>query len=328
MQTLKRFIALVGVLTSTQFVRADIEGVPVVPRVYVIIGENTKLNQLTIHKLPYLMGTLAPQSAVLANYWALTHYSLPNYIGLHSGQWLVSQQLDGSPDSCLCDPHAHNPPCPCTQDVPNLFSQLQTAGLSFYSWTQSMPTPCDFIGTSLYGLDHNPQLYFVNVDGSICQTTNIPASSPANGTSMQAFLDAVNSNTVGAYNFIVPNECNNGENNCNSAPAGPLPAFDAFLQSIVPTIQADINARGGILIVLFDEGTGGGVYAENDHYGGNVMWLAWGPQVIPGIYSDYYQYGHYSHLRTVQDLLGLASQGYPYLGNATSVPPITGIWNV
>jgi hypothetical protein len=49
-------------------------GVPALGPVFVIIGENAPLSQLNKNTAPYLLGTLAPASAWLTNYWGTTHY--------------------------------------------------------------------------------------------------------------------------------------------------------------------------------------------------------------------------------------------------------------
>lgn len=306
-------------------VLSAVEGVPPLNHVFVIVGENTEIGQLTTSKMPYLMGVLAPQSAVLTNYWALTHYSLPNYIGLHSGQWTTAQQLDGG----VAANH---------QTVDNLFNQLRTAGLTHTTWLESQAAPCYLVDSGAKAtmnpcpVHHNPQPYFDNVNGvtaspnnqgsAYCQLTNLPASSPAGGVGMDLFLQALASNasTIANYNLIIPNACNDAHDNCQ--PNGnPLITFDQWLQNVVPRIQSYIVQNGGLLIILFDEGTGGSVNSAN---GGNVLWLAWGPHVAAGTSSAPYPLGHYSHLRTLQDGFNLVGQGY--LSNATSVQPINGIW--
>ena len=54
------------------------EGVPSFGHVFVIIGENTELSQVTANNAPYLMGTFKPKSAWLTGYFATTHYSEAN----------------------------------------------------------------------------------------------------------------------------------------------------------------------------------------------------------------------------------------------------------
>jgi hypothetical protein len=110
------------------------EGVPAFGKVFLIIGENTTFSQLDKNSAPYLTGTLEQNSAWLTNYFAVTHYSEANYVAITSGQFTECEQLDGSAASCH-------------QNVPNLFAQLDTAGVSWQSWMESMPAPCYLLKT-------------------------------------------------------------------------------------------------------------------------------------------------------------------------------------
>src|SRR5712691_8935386 len=98
------------------------EGVPAIGHVFVIIGENTALGQLSAKRTPYLIDTLKPASA-----WVTNDYSFPvdgslaNYIGMTSGQYM------------RCDIN-NNLPVKCHQDVNNLFHQLDQAGLTWKLW--------------------------------------------------------------------------------------------------------------------------------------------------------------------------------------------------
>ncbi|TMK97221.1 MAG: hypothetical protein E6G40_09045, partial [Actinobacteria bacterium] len=85
-----------------------IEGVPSFEHVFVIMGENTELGQINTQNAPYLLNTVKQQSAWLTQYFAVTHFSEANYVGMMSGQFTGCQQFDGSAASCH-------------QDVENLF---------------------------------------------------------------------------------------------------------------------------------------------------------------------------------------------------------------
>lgn len=302
------------------------EGVPDLNHVFVIVGENTPLSQINKNTAPYLLNTLMPASASLTNYWATTHYSEANYVALTSGQFTECQQLDGSAASCH-------------QDVPNLFQQLRDAGKGFSTWSESMPGNCylassgDAASLNIYAPKHNPQLFFDNVNGVVqsadnqgsayCQSSNFSASaSPFNANDMSAFQQALasNSDRIRAFNLIVPNNCENGHDNCR--PSGnPINQFDDFLRRVVPSIQSYISVYGGVLIVIFDEGLDNSPWrAVKFGNGGNVAFTAWGPQVRKGSYSTG-PYTHYSLLRTLENGFNLG-----YLGNAASVSPIAEIW--
>jgi hypothetical protein len=167
---------------------------------------------------------------------------------------------------------------------------------------------------------------FVNANdqgGALCKATNIATggTGPNDMSGFEAAL-AADSSTISDFNLVVPNECEDAHSNCK--PAGnPIGQFDAFLAREVPLIQEYINAHGGLLIVTFDEGvTNSPNRAVKFGNGGNVVWLAWGPQVKKGTYTDG-PYTHYGLLRTLEDGFGLGYAGHA--GDAET-KPIAQIW--
>jgi hypothetical protein len=303
------------------------EGVPRFGHVFLIIGENEDLSQLTKNNSPYLLNTvkLMPDSAWLTNYWATTHYSESNYVAMTSGQFTACEQADGSIASCH-------------QNVPNLFNQLDTtygAG-AWTSWMESMPSPCDVSSAggdatlNHYAPKHNPALIFDDVAGSWSGTT-LTASSECTSqdiaagstgpNDMTTFNAALAAGTVSRFNLVVPNECEDGHDNCK--PAGnPVLQFDQFLQREVPLILAS-RAFGsdGVLIITFDEGTTNSPNrALKVDNGGNVAFAVVSPLANPGSYGN--AWDHYSLLRTLEDGLGVSG----YVGAAATATPINTIW--
>jgi hypothetical protein len=287
--------------------------------VYLIIGENTELGQVNKTDAPYFLGSLKPQGAWLTGYYALTHFSEANYVGMMSGQFTRCQQFDGSAASCH-------------QDVDNLFHQLDGAGVTWQSWMESMPTACTLASTGApktlnhYGAKHNPAIFFDNVEGDVGWSTT-PGSEcaardiPTGGTGpndMSQFNAAVQGGSTAQFNLVVPNECEDGHDNCQPQKNG-VNQFDAFLRREVPIIR---NADPGALIVItFDEGTSNKGPASSKQFsgGGNVAFLALGPLVHAGIYDGVSN--HFGLLATLED-------GYsvPRLAGAGSTQAITQIW--
>jgi hypothetical protein len=295
------------------------EGVPQFGHVFVIIGENTKLNQVTEAHMPYLAGTFMPEAAWLTGYRATGHASTGNYIAMTSGQFTRCEQQD-------------NPPSECHQGVDNVFHQLDVAGLSWQEWNESMPSPCYLVdaGSSStfnsYRVKHNPAVYYDNIEGQggVWSSTNPSAECTNNviatggtGANDTAALDAaLASGSVGRLNYIIPNECEDAHDGCTGS-GNRLLQFDAFLQREVPEIEASpAFGPDGLVIVVFDEATASTLNQD----GGPVLWAAQGPQVQPGIYGG--AFTHYSFLRTLEDGFGLDG----YLGFAASAQPINTIW--
>ncbi len=140
---------------------------------------------------------LVNRCGLAANYYAISHPSLPNYVALTSGstQGIVD---DG-------DPSSHR------LTVPSLFSQL---GSRWRTLAQSMPSACDHVTTNLYAARHNPAVYFTAIDAS-CQRDDVPLTYPLN-------LSA-------AFTMIVPNICDD-MHSC------PVADGDAWLRRVVPLI--------------------------------------------------------------------------------------------
>lgn len=307
---------------------ATTEGVPQFGHVFVIVGENTSYSQVNKNTMPYLLGTLQPQSAWLTNYFAATHYSESNYVAMTSGQFTACEQGDGA----ISD---------CHQNVPNLFNQLDmldgTTGWT--SWEESMPSACDTAnagddaGLNKYRPKHNPALNYDNVAGiwsgatlmasSECLTQDIPAGTTG-PNNMDAFDAALASATpMNQFNLVVPNECEDSHDNCK--PSGnQLLQFDAFLQREVPQILASPSfGSNGVLIITFDEAaTSSPNRALRVDNGGQVVFAVISPLANPGSYGN--AWNHYSFLRTMQD--GLGTDVYGYLGAAASASPINTIW--
>jgi phosphatidylinositol-3-phosphatase len=303
------------------------EGVPQFGNVFLIIGENTNYSQLNKNTAPYMLGTVKPESAWLTNYWATTHYSESNYVAMTSGQFTECEQDDGAISACH-------------QDVPNIFNQLdqayRTAG--WQSWMESMPAPCYLANAGAdatlnkYRAKHNPALVFDDVAGiwsgstltpsTECLTQDIPAGTTA-PNDMSAFNDALAMGQVNHFNLIVPNECEDGHDNCK--PVGnQLLQFDDFVAREVPQIlSSPAFGSNGVLIITFDEGaTSSPNRALRVENGGQVAFAVISPLANPGQYGN--DWNHYSLLRTLQDGLGVSGQGY--LGGAAAASPINTIW--
>ena len=306
---------------------ATTEAVPAFGHVFTIIGENTEIGQVNKTNSPYLMGTVKPSAAWLTNYFAVTHFSESNYAAMTSGQFTHCQQFDGSVASCH-------------QDVENLFHQLDTVGVSWKSWMESMPNPCQVTSAggaktlNHYAPKHNPATFYDDIEGaggvwsadpsgqSIECTTNDVPTGGTGANDMSVFNAALRSGDVPRFNYIVPNECEDGHDNC--APQGNgVRQFDDFLAREVPKIM-DSPAFGsdGVLIITYDEGTsnrGPGTSKQFDG-GGNVIFAAVGPLVARGVYPQ--SANHYSLLRTWEDGFGITS----HPANAADASPITSIW--
>ena len=286
------------------------EGVPAFGHVFVLMGENKEITHIDANSAPYIIGTVKPQSAWLTNYYALTHFSEANYVGMTSGQYTHCEQFDGSVASCR-------------QDVDNLFHQLGSGGWNV--WAESMPSPCYASSAggdktlNKYAPKHNPALFFDDLAAD-CPANDLPAGTTG-PNDMSAFNSALQSGDVARFNFVVPNICEDGHDNCQ--PQGnQVKQFDDFVAREVPLIEkSPAFGSDGVIIVTYDEGNsnagpGAGQFAG----GGNVLFAVLSPLAKPGIYGG--SFNHYSMLRTLEDGFGITN----YLGGAASASPINTIW--
>jgi hypothetical protein len=302
---------------------APIQAAPRVPAfstVFVIVGENTSLSQLNDNDAPYQLGAIQPDSAWFLDYWGISHYSTSNYIAMTSGQFLRCHQLDEKPATC-------------NQDVPNLFGQLSEAGISWAAWNESMPEPCYLVNAgenrfgNAYRVKHNPAAYYEDVVGpdfsgatgdASCAEHVVPAGT-SDPNDMSTFEDALGDNTVPRFNYVVPNMCEDGHDNCK--PQGnPIKQFDDFLAREIPMITAsaawDANS---VLFVVYDEGQDGGPGKAKKFDGGHTPFAVLGAQVHVAQYAGFTN--HYNLLRTLEDGFGLG-----HVGAAATADPIDQIW--
>src|SRR5438477_3601795 len=70
------------------------EGIPRFGHVFLIVGENTTYSHIKPSNMPYLLGTLRPESAWMTEYRGTTHWSQANYVAMTSGQFTKCEQQD------------------------------------------------------------------------------------------------------------------------------------------------------------------------------------------------------------------------------------------
>jgi phosphatidylinositol-3-phosphatase len=177
-----------------------------------------------------------------------------------------------------------------------------------------------------YAARHNPFVYFHSIiDSSTCDRRDVPL------TRLPRDLSSIW--TTPNFSFITPNLCHDGHDEpCANGEPGGLVSADAFLRRWVPRITGSpAFRRDGLLLITFDEAeadpSGGAPDASaccNQAQfpntpnnggpipgmgGGRVGAVALSRFVAPGTVSAQ-PYNHFSTLRTVEDIFGLAHLGY------------------
>jgi acid phosphatase len=192
--------------------------IPRPSHVVLVIEENHDYGQIIgSPNAPYI-NSLAQQSALITNSFAITHPSQPNYLDLFSG----SNQ--GVTDDSY--PHSFS--------AANLASELSGAGFSFGGYSESMPF-VGFTGSSYQGLyyaKHNPWVDFSNVP----PWENMPLAGyfPANFAQLPT------------VSIVVPNIADDMH-------TGTVQQGDAWLQANLSGYVQWARANNSLLIVTWDE---------------------------------------------------------------------------
>jgi phosphatidylinositol-3-phosphatase len=177
--------------------------------------------------------------------------------------------------------------------------------------------------TDQYAVKHNPFVYFHTIidDDGRCN---------AHVVNLDRLPEDLRSiETTPNYAFITPNLCNDGHDApcIDRQPGGPV-SMDAFLKHWVPLItDSPAFKKDGLLVITFDEadthlqdsgfaccaeiGLTGARYPPGLHGpgGGRIGAVLISPLIKPGTVSDV-PYNHYSLLRSLASLFGVAPLGF------------------
>jgi phosphatidylinositol-3-phosphatase len=184
-----------------------------------IVMENHGFSQVA-GRSPFL-NALAHRCGLAADYHAVTHPSLPNYLAMVSGS---TQGLDGT--DCL-------PGAACQSTGASIFSQTR-----WRAYAESMPGTCVDRNVGDYAPRHTPAVYF----------TSVAAECGANDVPLPRLLPDLRRGDLAAYTFVTPNLCSD-EHDCQ------LPAGDRWLSRWVPRIVRSPAYRAGAtaLFITYDE---------------------------------------------------------------------------
>ena len=244
--------------------------VPPVDRVFIIAMENAEYGDVVGNPSAPYLNSLLTQYGVAANYTAVAHPSLPNYVAVTSGDTFITVDCDS-----------------CAADVPNIADSIEASGRTWTAYMEGMSANCSAVGEGLYAPRHNPFIHYSDI------VTN-PARY-ANVVPFSQFASDLNAGTLSNYIWITPDLCND-MHDCGIASA------DAWLQSVVPSIVQSPAFANAVLFIWWDEGTttiGGG---------GQVPLIAVSSRTPSGLLSQI-PANHYSLLRTIEDLWGLPPLG-------------------
>jgi acid phosphatase len=241
--------------------------------IVIVVEENKAYAQVIGNPDAPYINSLATRGALFTRSYGVTHPSQPNYLALFSGS------THGLASNA----------CPLELGGGNLGGALLARGLSFASYSESMPeTGFEGCVHGAYRRKHNPAANWREL-----AAYNLPFS---------AFpQDYAQLPTVA---LVVPDQDNDMHD-------GSVARADVWLdRHIEPYAQWAIK-HNSLLIVTWDEDDGS---ADN-----RVATLFAGPMVKRG--SSAQRINHYSILRTVEEMYGL-----PHLGNSADAQPVRDVW--
>jgi phosphatidylinositol-3-phosphatase len=256
---------------------------PPIKHVIIILMENEAYQQVIGSASAPYENSLASHYASAANYFALTHPSLPNYFALVAGDTF------GVTSDCL--------PNQCNIAGPTIASLLDSHGLTWKEYAESMPVNCSQNNSAdgLYVTKHDPFVYF----SSITNNTGSGATSEycdSHVISFSQFWTDLQASNLPNYSFITPNIC-------NDAHSCPLSTGDAWLSTVIPKIVNSSSFGSTAIFVTYDEGSG-----STPNSPSQVTCILVSPFARQGFTSDVY-YTHYSLLATVEAILGVGNLG-------------------
>ncbi|MBU1424634.1 MAG: alkaline phosphatase family protein [Gammaproteobacteria bacterium] len=262
---------LLLLLTATQSVAGG--ELPRPDHVVIVIEENKSFSQIIGNKNAPYINQLARRGALFTQSYGVTHPSQPNYLALFAGSTLgVTSNI-----------------CPLTLGGDNLASLLLAKGLSYVSYSESMPEAgyegCYF---NAYMRKHNPI-----ANWKALAAFNHPFSAfPADFTKLPTVA------------FVVPDQRNDMHD-------GSIAQGDAWLKQNIEGYAQWAMQHNSLLIVTWDEDDG------SSH--NRIATILVGAKVRPGQYKR--RIDHYGLLRMVEEMYGLA-----LLNESAKAQTINDVW--
>jgi acid phosphatase len=176
--------------------------------------------------------------------------------------------------------------------APSLGGQLIAAGLDFAGYSEDLPyAGYAWPSYRYYHRRHNPWVNFADVPFS----DNLP---------FRSFPRPGRYDRLPTVSFVVPNLLNDMHDDT-------VERADAWLRAKLDPYAQWARTHNSLLVVTWDE--------DDDNEANRIPTIVVGAGVKPGHYPT--TYDHYSLLRTIEDMYGLAP-----LGAAAAAAPIAHIW--
>ncbi|GAA1960050.1 alkaline phosphatase family protein [Nocardioides panacihumi] len=322
--------------------KSGVTTAPPIKHVFVINLENKGYDETfgPGSAAPYLSKTLRDGGQLLTQYYGTAHNSLPNYVAQISGQGPNSQTQadcqtysDFAQAGTVAPQQAVGNGCVYPAGVKTVADQLEAKGLTWRGYMEDMGTPCRHPAANApddtqkakvgdqYAARHNPFVYFHSIiDRPSCAADDVDLN--------QLPTDLATTATTRNLTYITPDLCDDAHDSpCVDGRPGGLATADQWLQTWVPKILASpAFTKDGLLVITFDEADTGtqsgadaccgegpgpnsplpGIYGLG---GGRTGTVLISPFLKAGTINDT-GYNHYSLLRSIEDIFGLAPLGY------------------
>lgn len=243
--------------------------IPKFEHIVLIVMENRSYEEIVGNKNAPFVNQLIKTGGLAANYYAITHPSLPNYIALLGGSTFNIKK------NCT-----H-----CFIKKTNLIDQLEKAHISWRAYFESLPSSC-FLGSLYpYTRKYNSFVYFSDIIKNKKRCNNIVPYS-------QLSTDLKNPKGLPDFIWISPNLCSD-THYC------PVETGDKWLSRSIPAILTSSLFKGqnSLLILTWDE-------AEKKSGKNHIAAIFIGSDVKKGYKSGKY-YNHYSLLHTIETSWGI-----------------------
>ena len=257
---------------------APARGLPNFKHIFIILMENKESGDVIgSSDAPYI-NSLAHQYAMAANYYGVSHPSLPNYLELLGGSTF------GITSDCT----------DCFVNSSNLTDQLDAAHKSWKAYMEDMPSPCYVGDAGDYAQKHDPFIYFNDIRNNSARCANI--------VPLTRFGSDLAANALPNLVWITPNLCHD-MHDCD------VSTGDNWLKGFLPQILNSPAWQSSALFLLWDEGNSNAGCCQVAQ-GGHIPMLVVSPLGKLG-YVSTVNYDHASVLLTIEDAWGL-----PRLGDA------------
>jgi hypothetical protein len=262
-------------------------GTPPFDHIIVIMMENHGLSEIIGNPDAPFMNGLTAANPVAANYFGITHPSLPNYMAPTGGDTFFTTDCSITAGGC-------------TTPALNLVDRIEGSTRTWKAYMEDMRSAC-FVGDNYpvfgsppaYVEKHNPFIHFDDIRNNPARCNKIVPY-----TQLTADLPALPN-----FVWITPNMCDDMHDVC-SPDLSEVRLGDNWLSAEVPRIQNSVSCAAPqrcLIVVTFDEGDFGLDPPEDNHV--FTVFVKPGPRPP----DSNALYNHYSLLRTIEASWGLAT---------------------